>query len=58
MKDILNLGKIIILVVILLCATKAFLDARDNCPVDIFWKPENSFDKQFCKLAFGYKYGN
>ena len=58
MKDIINLAKLIIFMVILLCATKAFVDYRNNCPVDIFWKSSNSFEKQFCKMAYGYEYGN
>jgi len=58
MKDILNLAKLIIFMVILICAVKAFLDYRNNCPVDIFWQSSNSFEKQFCKLAYGYKYGD
>jgi len=58
MKDILNLAKLIICMVILLCAVKAFMDYRDNCPVDIFWQSSNTVEKQFCQLAYGYKYGN
>jgi len=58
MKDILNLAKLIVCMVILLCAVKAIMDYRDNCPVDIFWQSTNSVEKQFCKLAYGYKYGD
>lgn len=58
MKDIFNLAKLILCVALLLWAGKTFVVARDNCPVDIFWQTGSSLEKEFCMLAYGYKYGD
>lgn len=58
MKDILNLAKLILFMILLLWAGKTFVVARDNCPVDIFWQTGSSLEKEFCMLAYGYKYGD
>jgi hypothetical protein len=57
-KDVFNLAKLIFFIALLLWAGKTFVVARDNCPVDIFWQSSISLEKEFCKLAYGYKYGN
>ena len=58
MRDIYNLAKLIFCICLLLWAAKAFLVARENCPVNVFFQPELTLEKQLCQLAYGYKYGN
>jgi hypothetical protein len=57
-KDVFNLAKLIFFIALLLWVGKTFVVARDNCPVDIFWQSSISLEKEFCMLAFEYKYGD
>ena len=58
MRDIYNLAKLVFVIALLIGLTKVFIRARENCPVSVFFQSELTVEKQFCQLAYGYKYGN
>lgn len=58
MRDIYNLAKLVFVIALLIGLTKVFIRARENCPINVFFQAELTVEKQFCQLAYGYKYVN